>query len=96
MQRKSDKAKHFTKTKFSTFKKSKNFGSYKQFYRKLLNFKEPKTKMSAGIKCDDFILKLDLDEPSEYAKLKAVEELRETKENIEEGLKTLRELLKGV
>lgn len=52
--------------------------------------------MSAGIKCDDFILKLDLDEPSEYAKEKAVEELRETKDNIEEGLKTLRELLKGV
>lgn len=34
-------------------------------------------------------------EPEDEFKTMAVQELRETPENIEEGLKTLRELLKG-
>ncbi|KAM7352239.1 clavesin-1-like [Cochliomyia hominivorax] len=50
--------------------------------------------MSAEIKCDNFILKLDLLEPSEYAKEKATDELRESQELIHQGLKELKELLK--
>ncbi|XP_065358491.1 retinaldehyde-binding protein 1-like [Calliphora vicina] len=51
-------------------------------------------RMSPEIKCDDLILKFDLGEPSKYAKEKAKDELRETSENIEQGLKALKALLK--
>ncbi|KAM7351892.1 alpha-tocopherol transfer protein-like [Cochliomyia hominivorax] len=50
--------------------------------------------MSCDIKSIDFILKLDLGEPSEKAKEKALKELRETPENIENGLRELKKLLK--
>lgn len=44
---------------------------------------------------DDLIFKFDNCEPSEFAKDVARRELRETPENVENGLKELRNLLKG-
>lgn len=52
--------------------------------------------MSPEIKCGDFILKLELEMPDDDSlKLKALQELRETPENIEKGLKELKILLQG-
>ncbi|XP_037824239.1 alpha-tocopherol transfer protein-like [Lucilia sericata] len=51
--------------------------------------------MSPEIKCGDLILKLDLGQPSAKAQEKALQELRETPENIENGLKQLQILLEA-
>ena len=53
-------------------------------------------KKSTEIKCDEMVLKLDLGEPSEAAKTKALKELRETTENRENGLRELKRLLEGL
>ncbi|TMW51818.1 hypothetical protein DOY81_003117 [Sarcophaga bullata] len=45
------------------------------------------------IKCGEMIMKLDLGEPSETAKVKALKELRETSENRANGLRELKRLL---
>ncbi|XP_065358493.1 alpha-tocopherol transfer protein-like [Calliphora vicina] len=49
--------------------------------------------MSPEIKCGDLILKLDLGKPSETAQNKALRELRETPDNIQNGLIELKRLL---
>lgn len=52
--------------------------------------------MSPEIKCGEFILRLELEMPDDDSlKLKALQELRETPENIEKGLKELKILLQG-
>lgn len=51
--------------------------------------------MSPEIKCGDCILKLELDEPKGSLQQKALQELRETPENIQKGLKELKKLLEG-
>ena len=53
-------------------------------------------KTSPEIKCSEMLLKLDLDEPSEAAKTKALKELRETSENRVNGLRELKRLLEGL
>lgn len=45
--------------------------------------------------CEGYVMKLETDELSEEYKEKARKELRETPENVEKGLKELRELLAG-
>ncbi|XP_065356438.1 alpha-tocopherol transfer protein-like [Calliphora vicina] len=52
-------------------------------------------KVSPEIKCGDLILKLDLGKPSKTAQNKALQELRETPENIQKGLIELKNLLQA-
>lgn len=51
--------------------------------------------MSSEFKCGDLILKLESDKPSRAAQRKALIELRETAQNMENGLKELKCLLEG-
>ncbi|XP_037824238.1 alpha-tocopherol transfer protein-like [Lucilia sericata] len=51
--------------------------------------------MSHEIKSEDLTLKLEVSKPSERAQNKALQELRETSENIQTGLKELKKLLQA-
>ncbi|XP_065356435.1 alpha-tocopherol transfer protein-like [Calliphora vicina] len=51
--------------------------------------------MSPELKCGDLLLKLDLTEPSESVQNKALEELRENPQNIQNGLKELQSRLEA-